>query len=96
MCEVLNVVLGRDFVFVSTSWYECDVDGVSRAYAGDIGIEIDGLLFYYKEVVYENGVMLFVLVWCDVKMLVFFMCDEGAATVFSRAGVVFSGDFIVV
>jgi snurportin-1 len=91
-CEAPNAALGRDFAFVPTPWYECDVDGVSRAYAGDIGTEIDGLLFYHKEAAYENGATPLVLAWRDAKTSAFFTRDEGAATVLSRAGVVLPGD----
>ena len=91
-CEAPNAALGRDFAFVPTPWYECDVDGVSRAYAGEIGTEIDGLLFYHKEAAYENGATPLVLAWRDAKTSAFFTRDEGAATVLSRAGVVLPGD----
>ena len=95
-CEAPDPSCGRDFSFVPTPWYECDAEGVSRAYAESVsqahGVEVDGLLFYHREAAYETGATPLVLLWRDAKTSAFFDRDEGAASVLSRAGVQLPGD----
>jgi snurportin-1 len=93
-CEPPNPSVGRDYAFAPTPWYECDADGVRRAYeARDVcDYEVDGLLFYHKEAAYDVGATPLVLLWRDAKTSAFFGRDEGAPSVLARAGVEFEGD----
>ena len=93
-CEPPDPSVGREYAFAPTPWYECDADGVRRAYeARDVGdCEVDGLLFYHKEAAYDVGATPLVLLWRDAKTSAFFGRDEGAPSVLARAGVEFEGD----
>ena len=68
-CEPPDPSVGREYAFAPTPWYECDADGVRRAYeARDVGdCEVDGLLFYHKEAAYDVGATPLVLLWRDAK-----------------------------
>jgi len=87
-CEAPNRALGRDFAFVATPWFEATAEGLEVAYAGDVGAELDGLIFYHREAAYETGTTPLVLNWRDARTSAFFNRDEGAPGVLERAGVV--------
>ena len=86
-CERPDVAKGREFSFAMLPWYDADANGVRAAYAEDIGVERDGLLFYHKEAAYDVGVTPLVLLWRDAMTSRFFAHDEGASAVLARAGV---------
>ena len=86
-CERPDVAKGREFSFAMLPWYDADAHGVRAAYAEDIGVERDGLLFYHKEAAYDVGVTPLVLLWRDAVTSRFFTHDEGASAVLARAGV---------
>ena len=86
-CEHPDVAKGREFSFAMLPWYDADINGVRAAYAEDIGVERDGLLFYHKEAAYDVGVTPLVLLWRDAVTSRFFAHDEGASAVLARVGV---------
>lgn len=87
-CEAPNMAMGRGFAFVATPWFEATAEGLEAAYAGDVGAELDGLIFYHREAAYETGTTPLVLNWRDARTSAFFNRDEGAPGVLERAGVV--------
>jgi len=87
-CERLAGSKTNEFSFASTPWYRADADGVRLAYAENIGVERDGLLFYHKEAHYDVGMTPLVLRWRDASTSAFYLRDEGADDVLARAGVV--------
>lgn len=86
-CEAPNMAMGRGFAFVATPWFEATAEGLEAAYAGDVGAELDGLIFYHREAAYETGTTPLVLNWRDARTSAFFNRDEGAPGVLERAGV---------